>query len=264
MRAEHWLMVCGLVLTGAVLAGAAGMVANLYQRSITTHTRELENTTQILADQTERVFETVRLMQAGVVERVKDLKIASAEDFERALSGHANHLMLKDKVGNWPHVGSLSLFSAQGKLLNFSRLWPVPNIDVTDRDFFQGLKSDPQRTSFMGAPVRNRATGTWTIHLARKISSPNGEFLGLVSGAMEMEYFNNYFGSLHLESGSTISLVRDDGVLLASFPNFGQVHIHSDKRHAALLDSISRAKDGIYESSVARNGVEHLIVARKL
>jgi hypothetical protein len=29
------------------------------------------------------------------------------------------------------------------------------------------LKSDGQLTSFMGAPVRNRATGTWTIHLVQ-------------------------------------------------------------------------------------------------
>src|SRR5882757_466446 len=102
MRAEHWLMVCGLVLTGAIVAGAAGMVTNLYQRSMATHARELENTAGILADQTERAFETVRLMQAGVVERVKDLNIASAEAFEMAMSDHDNHLMLKDKVGNWP------------------------------------------------------------------------------------------------------------------------------------------------------------------
>ncbi len=257
-------MICGLLLMGAVLAGAAGIIANLHHRSMTSHARELENTARILADQTERAFETVRLMQAGLVERVNDLNVASAEDFERAMSGYHNHLMLKDKLGNWPHVGSLSLFNSRGKLFNFSRFWPLPDIDVTDRDFFQALKSDPKRTFFLGEPVQNRATGSWTIHLARRISGPNGEFLGLVSGAMEMSYFNSYFGSLRLESGSTISLLRDDGALLASFPDFDLSQARSDKRRAALLNVISQAKDGIYQGSLASDGVQRLVVARKL
>ena len=264
MRAEHLLMACGLLLAIAIFAGAVAMVVNLYSRSMTAHARELENTTQVLADQTDRAFEAVLLMQAGLVERMKDLNVASAADYERAMSGYSNHLMLKDKVGNWPHVGSLTLINADGKLFNFSRFWPLPDIDVTDRDFFQALKSDPQLTFFMSKPVRNRATGSWTIHLARKISGPEGEFLGLVTGAMEMEYFTKYFGSLRLESGSSISLFRNDGVLLASFPHIDPTQIRSHHQNAPLLDVISRAKDGIYEGTITRDGGDHLIVARKL
>jgi hypothetical protein len=264
MRAEHWLMVCRLVLAIAIFAGAVGMVVNLHNRSMTAHARELENTTQILADQTDRAFEAVRLMQAGLVERMRDLNVASAADYERAMSGYSNHLMLKDKVGAWPHIGSLTLINSEGKLFNFSRFWPLPNIDVTDRDFFRALKSDPTLTFFMSEPVRNRATGSWTIHLARKISGPDGEFFGLVSGAMEMDYFNKYFGSLRLESGSSISLFRDDGVLLASFPAIDPARARSRAQNAALLDVISQAKDGIYEGFIARDDGDHLIVARKL
>ncbi len=264
MRAEHWLMACGFLLAIAIFAGAVAMVVNLYSRSMTAHARELENTTQVLADQTDRAFEAVLLMQAGLVERMRDLNVASAADYERAMSGYSNHLMLKDKVGNWPHVGSLTLINADGKLFNFSRFWPLPDIDVTDRDFFQVLKSDPQATFFMSKPVRNRATGSWTIHLARKISGPDGEFFGLVTGAMEMEYFTKYFGSLRLESGSSISLFRNDGVLLASFPHIDPTQVRSHQQNAPLLDVISRAKDGIYEGTITRDGGDHLIVARKL
>jgi len=90
------------------------------------------------------------------------------------------------------------------------------------------------------------------------------EFLGLVSGAMEMAYFNGYFGSLRLDSGSTIALLRDDGVLLASFPNIDPVQARSAKPNMELLEVIGRAKHGIYEGTIVRDGVEQLIVARKL
>jgi len=60
-----------------------------------------------------------------------------------------------------PHVGSLTLINADGKLINFSRFWPLPTIDVTDRDFFQALKSNSQLTYYLGsrAPTARRDRG---------------------------------------------------------------------------------------------------------
>ena len=49
----------------------------------------------------------------------------SAEDFERLMSDHDAHPMLKDKVSGWPHIGSITLINAKGKLFNFSRYWPL-------------------------------------------------------------------------------------------------------------------------------------------
>src|SRR5262245_28269396 len=217
-RAVHLLVGCGLVLAAVVTAGAVGMIADLRERALAASERELRNTALILADQTDRAFQAVELMESGLIERMKALGVASPEDFERTMSGHDVHLMLKEKVSGWPHIGSITFINARGKLFNFSRFWPLPDIDVTDREFYQALKLDRQLSSFMGAPVRNRATGSWTIHLVRKVAGPNGEFLGLVLGAMEMSYFDRYFGTVVLGGGGRIRLFRDDGVLLASYP----------------------------------------------
>src|SRR5262245_16345587 len=217
-RAVHLLVICGLSLAAVVIAGTVAMLTDLRDRALAAHHRELKNTALVLADHTDRAFQAIELMQSSLIERFNVLGIASAEDYERRMSGHDVHLMLKDKLAGWPHIGSLSLINAKGKLFNFSRFWPLPNIDVTDREFFQALKSDPRLTSFMGEPVRNRATGSWTIHLVRKVAGPNSEFLGLVVGAMEMNYFGQNFGSIVLARGSKIRLLRDDGVVLASHP----------------------------------------------
>ena len=52
-----------------------------------------------------------------------------------------------------------------GNLLNFSRSWPIPNIQVADRDYFKALKADPNLETFISAPVPNRADGTWDIYV---------------------------------------------------------------------------------------------------
>src|SRR5262245_11445560 len=180
------------------------------------------------------------------------------------MSGFDVHLMLKDQVSDWPHIGSITLINAQGKLFNFSRFWPLPNIDVTDREFYRVLKSDSQLTSFMGPPVRNRATGSWTIHLVRKVTGPNGEFLGLVLGAMEMEYLEQYFETVVHGGPSTIWLFRDDGVLLASHPaaDPNNARAHADAGWRGTL--LAQTKAGEAPHVVTVDGEDRLIVAQQL
>src|SRR5712692_10049441 len=222
------LIGCGIVLVAAIVLSTAILVSNFRDRALADSARELDNTALILAEQTDRAFKAVELIENNLVERMQALGIASAEDYERLMSGYEAHLMLKERVSGWPHIGSITLINSQGKLFNFSRFWPLPSIDVTDREFFKVLKSDARLTSFMGEPVRNRATGTWTIHLVRKLSGPNGEFVGLVLGAMEMQHFEHFFGTIALGADSPIALFRDDGVLLARHPHVDPAIDHSN------------------------------------
>jgi diguanylate cyclase (GGDEF)-like protein/PAS domain S-box-containing protein len=263
-RAAHLLVICGLLLCAAIVAGTVGILVDLRDRALAASERELTNTALVLAEQTDRAFQAVELMQSGLIESMNARGIASAEDYERLMSGHDVHLMLKEKVAGWPHIGSITLINSRGKLFNFSRFWPLPTIDVTDREFYNVLKSDARLTAFMGEPVRNRATGSWTIHLVRKVAGPNGEFLGLVLGAMEMDFFDRYFATIVLGNESTIRLFRDDGVLLASHPHVAPALARSYVGNDVLQDVLGRSKGGTVLRRAAFDGEERLIVAQRL
>src|SRR5215468_120537 len=264
LRPVHWLIACGLLLAVAVIAGTAAMLADLRGRVLTASQRELRNTAVILAEQTDRAFQAVDLMQSGLIERLYALGVKSSDDLERIMSGHAVHQMLKEKVGGWPHIVSITLINAQGKLFNFSRFWPLPDIDVTDREFYRALKADPSLTSFMGEPVRNRATGSWTIHPVRKVAGPNGEFLGLVLGAMEMSYFDRFFSTVVLGGGGRIRLFRNDGVMLASHPPVdpSAARVLANKQRFAELSEQTKA--GTVELVRPVAGEKRQIVIEKL
>ena len=105
------------------------------------------------------------------------------------------NLSTKDKIVGLPHVGTFTLVNAQGKVFNFSRSWPIPPIDVIDRDFFNALRQRGGPTTYLSKPIQNRATGTWVVQLARKIPSPNGEFIGLVTAAIELESIEQFFAT---------------------------------------------------------------------
>ena len=113
---------------------------------------------------------------------------------------------------------SLAIFNAHGKLINFSRHWPSPDLNVADQDFFTALKNDPDLTSYLGEPMREGGSGAWVTHLARRIAGPNGEFLGVISASLNLRYLQNYFGEITSNPDSSFALFRNDGALLARYP----------------------------------------------
>ncbi|MFL4985515.1 MAG: cache domain-containing protein, partial [Xanthobacteraceae bacterium] len=197
-RAVQLLVLCGLLLASAILAGTSFIVASLHDRVLADTERELRNLALVLGEQTDRTFEALEVLQTGLIERLQALGVSSTGDYWREMSSHDIHVMLNDKIRSIPYLGTIGFVDAEGKLINFSRYWPIPALDVSDRDYFTAFKSNPQLTSFVSAPVVSRGGGTWTIFIARKFAGPNGEFLGLVVGAMELQYFDNLFADITL------------------------------------------------------------------
>jgi hypothetical protein len=194
------------------------LLSNLYNRELVENERRLESLALVLAEQIDRSFQSIELIQTDVIERMQSLGIASAEDFERQMSGYDTHRRLKDKISALPHISAIVLTNPQGKLINFSRSWPIPSLKVFDQDPSEVFKSDPQLTFFVGKPLRGPAIENWVVPIARKFTGPNGEFLGVVLGIVELRYFENVFKSIMPGEGSSISFFRNDGTLLVRYP----------------------------------------------
>jgi diguanylate cyclase (GGDEF)-like protein len=214
----RYLILCGVTLIAAIVIGTAIMVGNLRERALLEGERELKNTALILAEQIDRTFQGIDLVQSSILERIQSLGIASSEDYTRRMSGEDVHQMLKASAAGLVQIYAISLINADGRLINFSRFWPGPEISVADRGFFTALKNNPKMTSYISHSGHNRTNGAWTLFLVRKVTAANGEFLGLVLGAVELSYFDKLFGSVSFGEGSSIALYRSDGGLLTRFP----------------------------------------------
>src|SRR5215831_12741453 len=150
------LVVCGLVLIVALAAGTALVVASMRAHILADSERELCNTARILAEQAQRTFATVDAVEGGLIERMQQMGIASRADLLRLGSADV-HAMLKDKLTGLLHVEALAVVDADGRLINSSHHWPIPDVSVAARDYFQALKSDAAPATFLGAPVQNRS-----------------------------------------------------------------------------------------------------------
>jgi diguanylate cyclase (GGDEF)-like protein/PAS domain S-box-containing protein len=262
-RAVQLLVLCGLLLASAILAGTSFIVASLHHRVLADNERELRNLALVLAEQADRTFQALEVVQTSLIERSQALGVSSSDDYRREMSGYDVHVMLKDKIQSMPHVDAVGLIDAEGKLFNFSRYWPIPVFDVSDRDYFKRLKSDPQLTSFVSAPALSRGAGTWTIFIARKFVGPNGEFLGLVVGAIELQYFENLFADIALGPDSAISLFRHDGILLVRYPRRDPPGT-SYAQGPLFTTVLPRGDRGLVRVSSPIDGIERIIAGHSL
>src|ERR1700751_1893781 len=197
---------------GVMLALGAGLlVCQLRQNALDDSGQELQRLALVLADQAERTFQGVELVQDSLVERLQNDGVKSPEQFRQRMTGLAVHEDMRSRIHGLPQLDALIAVDADGKLLNFSHYWPVPPVTLVDRDYFKALKTNPALTTYFGEPVFNRGTGTLTQHLARKVTGPDGQFLGLILGAVELAYFARLYESLSLGSDTTVVFRRDDG-----------------------------------------------------
>jgi hypothetical protein len=81
----------------------------------------------------------------------------------------------------------------------------LPKIDSTDREYFKELQSNPSLTSFIGK-LFAIVNGNRVVHLAHRISGPNGEFVGLIAAAIELRVSSSLARAA--ASGSAESLNR--------------------------------------------------------
>ena len=204
---------------GLMLALGAGLlVSQLRRNALDNSGQELQRLALVLADQAERTFEAVELVQDSLVERLQNDGVKSPEQFRQRMTGLAVHEDMLSRIHGLPQLDALIAVDTDGNLLNFSHYWPPPSVTLADRDYFKALKTNGALTTYFGEPVFNRGTGTLTQHLARKVTGPDGQFLGLILGAVELAYFERLYESLSLGGDTTILVRRDDGRLLARFP----------------------------------------------
>jgi signal transduction histidine kinase/ActR/RegA family two-component response regulator len=244
-RPLRLLLLIGALALTAILAATAQYIQILRDKEIDGAKRELTTLNLSLSEQTARALQSVDLVLTSVIDRMKTEEIATPEDFVRLRSDQDTYDLLKAKASVVPQIDAVTLIGADGQLVNFSRFYPPPAISVAERDYFLALKDRNTDEPFLSQPVENRGNGAWTVYLARRVSGPDGRFLGLALGAIDLDYFQRLYRGLRVgDATSSISLWRRDGILLARHPALPGVGKPVGQR--LFLDVLSKAESGVF------------------
>lgn len=223
-RPFRTLILATAVLVIALAAMSLIIAGNLREDTLRNAEINLSRHSLTLAGQADRSFQSVDLILSSITDHLTNQGVFDSASYEAAMSGADTHKFLKEKLAGLPQIEAITMINADGKLLNFSRYWPIPAVNVSDRDYYSALRdSKTNELTFIGQPVQNRGTGTWNIYIARRVNGLRGEFAGLVLAAMSLQYFEDFYQSVSLGEGSAEALLREDGTLLARYPRTKEI-----------------------------------------
>ena len=215
----------GLLVVVVLVTAMLAVAINLRERALEASERNLSNISVALSEQADGVVQGLDLVLTSLVDFLVTEGVTDGESYEKKMGEQHIHLMLKEKLTGLPYINAITMINPDGKLINFSRYWPIPPVNVSDRDYFQAMRANPALDRFVSVPVPNRGDGTWTVYLARRVRTANGKFGGLLLGAIELRYFENFYKTVSPGDGSAISLVREDGVLMARYPRTDKIGV---------------------------------------
>ena len=166
-------------------------------------------------------FDTTFLLLDNVVQYVVAKDISDADGLRKQMSGLALHQTLKDRMAALSHVDVITVIADNGEIINSTRSYPPPKINLADRDYFldavQGGAGDASKRR-ISTPIANRVTGTWTFYISQRLTGDRGQFIGMVVIGLSSSFFSDFFERIGPPSGTTFSLFRDDFLLLSRWP----------------------------------------------
>jgi signal transduction histidine kinase/CheY-like chemotaxis protein len=245
---------CALVL----LIGVAAVLSILQLRdqAIQGWRNEMGNLSMIMAENTSQTMVSAYLVLESIADDVSKAGVTDPARLAAALGERRTHDLMQARIRGLPQVDVATIVDLDGNVVNFTRAHPAPPINLAERDYFKYHKENPGGQVYLSAPVRNKGNGKWTFYLSRRLHGTDGTFVGMVLVGMSCDFFVNFFNSVSLGDGASISLYRHDYTLLARWPVVeqmigarnltGSTHkvMESGKDHDVILNDGPRAAAG--------------------
>ena len=166
----------------------------------------------IAVEHTNKVFEEIELLFSsveGITRRrnVESLRLEEAQLHER----------LKDMIGNVPDLRSIWLFDQEGRPVVTSSVFPAPNLNNSDRDYFVAQR-DPATGTFIGKMLIPRIGGPPFFSVSKKWRDSSGTVAGISAVVVPPSAFEKFFTTLSAGAAASHAIIREDGAVLARYP----------------------------------------------
>ncbi|MEF3065047.1 sensor domain-containing diguanylate cyclase [Pandoraea apista] len=127
--------------------------------------------------------------------------------------------LIFERAGAARHVGSLVVLDENGNIVIDAASELPRNFNFSDRDYFKVHRDDPHAGLFVSGFIHSRLRDNApTMVLSRRITRPNGSFGGVVSLAVDIEYFRTLFNHIEVGQQGVILLLGKDGAILMRKP----------------------------------------------
>lgn len=169
------------------------------------------------------------------------------------------HLIMFDHAATAKHLGAIQVFDADGNLTHDSTTLDPAPVNQADETYFTVQRDNPNVGLFTSRPMLHG--GAYAVVLSRRISGPDGRFLGVVAGSIRFSYFHELFGRLSLGEQDTITVFRKDGLVIMRTP-FDLDVIGRNLNYSPGIKRVLEEPTGSLSSPRSPDGVDRLYVWR--
>jgi signal transduction histidine kinase len=216
---RHGISLACAALTVITVTGAGFLVWGMHDRTVANYERDANTLGAVLAEGTARYVQVVDRVLQEVQLRVRLLDVRGPEDFQTRLGTLEIHNFLRDRMRNLPPANAFILIDAAGRIASSSRDGDQKGTDVSDADFMRYFATNDDPDIFIGVARPRNLAGTSTIFVARRINAPDGRFVGVAVGAIDVHDLRDFHRAINTRPGQVVTLLRRDGIVLTSDPD---------------------------------------------
>jgi hypothetical protein len=179
-----------------------------------------------------------------------------ADPQDRATTAYAD---IRDALNGLPVSAQAYIVAPDGETL-YSTDPSVQPIDVRDREYFSAPASGQRfyTSSLMVSRLNDQQIFTFSRRIERR-----GDFAGVAIISFEVALLSELWTALDLDAESTISMVREDGMLVARYP-FADGPLDLSE-HVLFAEHLPQGSEGTYSSAASPvDGAQRVVGFRKV
>lgn len=258
-RRHRIIIACSALFLLALVASAAQDIVHSRREARHNAEREIDTLARVLTEQTQASLKPVEVVVQDIAQahRTGSLPpVGSREMFD----------YLRKQRDQLNATGGIVITDAKGERRAGAAWWPTRTGNIADRELFKTLSSRPGSETFTDRVTRSETPGRWIVPIAARLEGPDGQFEGVVSSAINADYFQSFYASAALRPGMAVVLLDADGTMVARYPAMPSLVGQRAPEYLQLIDSAHRGTDPTRPTEFvsAADGAERYGVTRQV
>jgi PAS domain S-box-containing protein len=250
------LFVGGLLL---LLAGILGLqLYRQYHDEIDAGQATARSLATVLDEHAGRTFSAVDIFLQNFSETLSSMPSTDAGDLS------AVRLRMNARLSELPQLRAYLVLDANGDLIIDSAGNAPGSFNGSDREYFLAHARDGHDGLFVGEPTISRRSGKWAISLSRRFTRPDGSFGGVISAAIDPDYFIAFYREALIAPGNSLALLHENGNRLARIPEAGPSGETAMLEARILHPEFATAENGLYLSDTVPDETPRYIAFRRV
>ena len=265
IRRQAVVFIAASVLIAIVVAGSSSLVGYLHDRQIEESVRNAKTASYLLSEQIDRSLQVVSFSVSSVAARLLGAKPSTVDDLDSLALNDDLQAFARSRVAEEPLLDNVAIVGADGRIVHASGDRSYGGV-ITDermlRDYMRRVRRTPSAGAYVSSPLQSM-DGPRGAGVAKRVSSPSGDLLGVVSGAVKETAIDDLFKRFLLGERGSIGLFRTDGAMITRVPAVDLMLGRDITSGDVYTQYISRGVDGVVRKKSAIDEVDRIFSVTK-